>query len=98
MDSRRIRKKQTESNGSSAASEALNMALSGHRLVKLVDGRIVCNYSQEYAAQCLAQYLLRKPLRKRRQLLMDFEDSWGVAKLNDIKRFMLILHKQQHTN
>lgn len=74
------------------------MALSGHRLIKLVDGRIVCNYSQEYAAQCLAVMLLKKSLRKRRQLLIDFEDSWGIAKVNDIKRFMLILHKQQHTN
>ena len=78
------------------ADEALRMAQGGHRLVRLIDDRVVDNYSVEYMEQCLAQHLLKMPIKKRRIMLADFVDSWGFAKVDRIKEFMILLHRAKN--
>lgn len=61
-------------------------------LVKLHDGRRVCNYCPAWLLECEARHLLRQPLKDRRAALVEREKKRGVPAVNELKVVMAAIH------
>jgi hypothetical protein len=64
-------------------------------LVALHDGRLVDPMGQDWQIECLAQWLLGKPLEERRQFLANWERSRKSAVVKQLRDVMTSLHRQR---
>lgn len=65
------------------------------RQVELHNGRIVSNYSREWALECEARHLLKIPIEKRRALLLDRLPIRGRQSVEELKSMMQSIFNQQ---
>lgn len=61
-------------------------------MVKLIDGRQVCNICPDWKLECEARQLLALPLAKRRATLDGFERARGKASVDELRAVMTAVH------
>ncbi len=67
----------------------------GERMVTLVCGREVSNYSEEWRQQCLAQSLLSRGRDDRRAFYADFAKRHGVDAAKALRDLVMALYRRQ---
>lgn len=58
--------------------------------VRLVDGRKVCNYCEDWRNECEARHLLRYPLSQRQDMLEERLKKRGEVHANKLKEAMTL--------